>query len=26
MLITLVAYQLLLLGIGWWASRRNHDS
>jgi len=25
-LITLVAYQLLLLGIGWWASRRNHDS
>jgi sodium/proline symporter len=25
-LITLIAYQLLLLGIGWWASRRNADS
>ena len=23
---TLVAYQLLMLGIGWWASRRNADS
>lgn len=26
MLVTLVAYQVLLLGIGWWASRRNADS
>jgi sodium/proline symporter len=25
-LITLVAYQLLMLGIGWWASKRNNDS
>ncbi len=25
-LITLIAYQLLMLGIGWWASRRNTDS
>ena len=25
-LITLIAYQLLMLGIGWWASRRNVDS
>jgi sodium/proline symporter len=25
-LATLVAYQALLLGIGWWASRRNLDS
>ena len=25
-IVTLVAYQLLLLGIGWWASRRNADS
>ncbi len=24
--VTLVAYQVLLLGIGWWASRRNADS
>jgi len=23
---TLVAYQALMLGIGWWASRRNQDS
>jgi sodium/proline symporter len=23
---TLIAYQALLLGIGWWASRRNFDS
>lgn len=23
---TLIAYQLLMLGIGWWASRRNRDS
>jgi len=23
---TLVAYQVLMLGIGWWASRRNRDS
>ena len=25
-LITLIAYQFLMLGIGWWASRRNVDS
>jgi len=25
-LITLIAYQLLMLGIGWWASKRNSDS
>jgi sodium/proline symporter len=25
-LITLIAYQLLMLGIGWWASHRNADS
>lgn len=25
-LITLIAYQLLMLGIGWWASTRNRDS
>ncbi|HET6592942.1 MAG TPA: sodium/proline symporter [Xanthomonadales bacterium] len=25
-LATLVAYQLLMLGIGWWASKRNRDS
>ena len=25
-LITLIAYQLLMLGIGWWASHRNTDS
>lgn len=25
-LTTLIAYQVLLLGIGWWASRRNVDS
>jgi sodium/proline symporter len=25
-LVTLIAYQMLLLGIGWWASRRNTDS
>jgi sodium/proline symporter len=25
-LVTLIAYQFLLLGIGWWASRRNTDS
>ena len=25
-IITLIAYQLLMLGIGWWASRRNADS
>lgn len=25
-LITLIAYQLLMLGIGWWASKRNNDS
>jgi sodium/proline symporter len=25
-LATLIAYQALLLGIGWWASRRNFDS
>jgi sodium/proline symporter len=24
--ITLVIYQILMLGIGWWASRRNADS
>jgi sodium/proline symporter len=24
--ITLVAYQVLMLGIGWWASKRNTDS
>lgn len=24
--ITLIAYQVLMLGIGWWASRRNADS
>jgi sodium/proline symporter len=24
--ITLIAYQALMLGIGWWASRRNADS
>ena len=24
--LTLVAYQVLMLGIGWWASRRNADS
>ncbi len=26
MLATLVAYQVLMLGIGWWASKRNRDS
>ena len=25
-LITLVAYKLLLVGIGWWAQRRTHDA
>ncbi|MEO0421081.1 MAG: sodium/proline symporter [Pseudomonadota bacterium] len=25
-LITLVTYQVLLIAIGWWASRRTHDS
>jgi len=25
-LITLIAYQILMLAIGWWASRRNTDS
>jgi sodium/proline symporter len=25
-LTTLIAYQFLMLGIGWWASRRNTDS
>jgi sodium/proline symporter len=25
-LVTLIAYQLLMLGIGWWASKRNSDS
>ncbi len=25
-LITLIAYQVLMLGIGWWASKRNSDS
>ncbi|MEM9383529.1 MAG: sodium/proline symporter [Pseudomonadota bacterium] len=25
-LITLVTYQVLLIGIGWWASKRTHDS
>lgn len=25
-LATLVAYQVLMLGIGWWASKRNRDS
>ena len=25
-LTTLIAYQLLMLGIGWWASRRNADA
>ena len=25
-LFTLIAYQFLMLGIGWWASRRNADS
>lgn len=25
-LFTLIAYQLLMLGIGWWASKRNSDS
>ncbi len=25
-LITLIAYQLLMLGIGWWANKRNSDS
>jgi len=25
-LTTLIAYQLLMLGIGWWASKRNRDS
>jgi len=25
-LITLIAYQLLMLGIGWWASKKNIDS
>ncbi|MBT8065425.1 MAG: sodium/proline symporter [Gammaproteobacteria bacterium] len=25
-LATLIAYQVLMLGIGWWASRRNRDS
>ena len=25
-LITLVAYKLLLIGIGWWAQRRTHDT
>ena len=23
---TLIVYQVLMLGIGWWASRRNTDS
>ena len=25
-LTTLIAYQILMLGIGWWASKRNRDS
>lgn len=25
-LITLISYQILMLGIGWWASKRNTDS
>jgi len=25
-IVTLIAYQLLMLGIGWWASKRNTDS
>ena len=25
-IITLIAYQVLMLGIGWWASKRNADS
>jgi len=25
-LITLIAYQVLMLGIGWWASHRTTDS
>ena len=25
-IVTLIAYQVLMLGIGWWASRRNADS
>jgi len=25
-LITLIVYQFLMLGIGWWASKRNNDS
>jgi sodium/proline symporter len=25
-LVTLIAYQVLMLGIGWWASKRNTDS
>ena len=25
-LITLIAYKLLLVGIGWWAQRRTHDA
>lgn len=25
-ILTLIAYQLLMLGIGWWASKRNRDS
>lgn len=25
-LITLIAYKLLLVGIGWWAQRRTHDT
>ena len=25
-IITLIAYQVLMLGIGWWASKRNTDS
>ncbi|MCW8871725.1 MAG: sodium/proline symporter [Xanthomonadales bacterium] len=25
-LTTLIAYQVLMLGIGWWASKRNRDS
>jgi sodium/proline symporter len=25
-LITLISYQVLMLGIGWWASKRTSDS
>ncbi len=25
-LTVIIAYQVILLGIGWWASRRNHDN